>query len=152
MDQGSESHHAVQAVGLIWRTLSLGAQLSKKNRKETQGAENDEQVLQPAQPPSTEVATRRVGQDIYDRNFNVESIVAAAGLTEHRFLCLSQYSVFRAFLHNANILALDMELFKVRMSRIFSVDCLKAPNSITWIAFSLIAVLRVLPCCHKRRC
>lgn len=38
--------------------------------------------------------------------------MAAVGLWEHHFLCLSQYSVMRAFLRNASILALDIEIFK----------------------------------------
>lgn len=34
-----------------------------------------------------------------------------AGLYEHRFMCLSQYSMFRAYVQNASIMALDFALF-----------------------------------------
>lgn len=36
---------------------------------------------------------------------------AATGLHEHRFICLAQYSMFRAFTHNASILGLEFALF-----------------------------------------
>ena len=34
-----------------------------------------------------------------------------AGLYEHRFMCLSQYSMFRAYVQNASLMALDFALF-----------------------------------------
>ena len=40
----------------------------------------------------------------------VASILATPGLNEHRFICLSQYSLLRALLQNAKILALDFAL------------------------------------------
>ncbi|KAL2049710.1 hypothetical protein ABVK25_010051 [Lepraria finkii] len=40
----------------------------------------------------------------------VESFLATTGLHEHRFICLSQYSLLRAILQNAKLLALDFAL------------------------------------------
>lgn len=45
-------------------------------------------------------------------NLPVEEFLEASALTEHRFLCLSEYSVQRAFICNATMLSIDASMLE----------------------------------------
>ncbi|KAI4217151.1 MAG: hypothetical protein LQ351_000460 [Letrouitia transgressa] len=90
----------------------LGANLSKRKIENEASKRNDSREKLSAKT-SLGSANGPTVPAMFDENPNVNknNAMAAVGLLEHHFLCLSQYSAMRAFLRNANILALDPEIF-----------------------------------------
>ena len=63
-------------------------------------------------PKYSEVAQSDVSPPLQDVNDNdIQSIFATPGLSEHRYISLMEYSVLRAFVQNAGLLAIDLNLF-----------------------------------------
>ena len=85
-----------------------------QGRFETTGPENQQVSVSPLEPATDIQALRRITQSLCESRQRSESIdlqVAAffstPGLCEHRFLCLTQYSLIRGLVENANILAIE---------------------------------------------
>lgn len=81
---------------------------------ETTSPENHQGAVSPVEPVSDAQALWRITQSLSKSRQRLDSVdlqVAAffstPGLSEHRFLCLTQYSLIRAFVQNANILAIE---------------------------------------------
>ena len=81
---------------------------------ETTNPESQQDAISPVEPISDAQALWRITQSLSKSRQRLDSIdlqvgafFSTPGLSEHRFLCLTQYSLIRAFVQNANILAIE---------------------------------------------
>ena len=81
---------------------------------ETTSPENQQDAVLPLEPVTDVQALRRITQSLCESrqrsdsvDLQVAAFFATPGLCEHRFLCLTQYSLIRGLVENANILAIE---------------------------------------------
>ena len=91
-----------------------GPQQISQGTSETTSPENQQDAASTVEPISDAQALRRITQSLSESRQRFDSVdlqVAAffstPGLCEHRFLCLTQYSLLRGLIENANILAIE---------------------------------------------
>ncbi len=81
---------------------------------ETTSPESQQDAASPVEPVSDAQALLRISQSLSESRQRLDSVdlqvvafFSTPGLSEHRFLCLTQYSLIRGLVQNANILAIE---------------------------------------------
>ena len=101
-DSPAESRHSKETSDII------------ESSEAAQGTESEYSRSTRSSDASREVSTETSStsppiQD--DIDTTIQSVFTIPGLSEHRHICLVEYSVLRAFVQNASLLAIDPSLF-----------------------------------------